>query len=176
MVEQVDAGDEPVELAVLLDDRDMILGEDRQKIGNRRFRRYGMEAAYHRGTHLLREFLRAGCHGEQQVGFIDDADELAMLEHRQLRYLIELHATIDDQETIVGRDGDGTAIIVAPGDQILEIAFARPDRKSTRLNSSHMSISYAVFCLKKKKKTDDAGIMLLGCRRDTHLFFSEIIS
>src|SRR5690242_21093344 len=29
---------------------------------------------------------------------------------------------------------------------------ARRDRKSTRLNSSHMSISYAVFCLKKKKK------------------------
>src|SRR6267143_5522468 len=29
----------------------------------------------------------------------------------------------------------------------------RPDRKSTRLNSSHSSISYAVFCLKKKKKT-----------------------
>src|SRR2546426_12035290 len=29
----------------------------------------------------------------------------------------------------------------------------RPDRKSTRLNSSHLVISYAVFCLKKKKKT-----------------------
>src|SRR5690242_20989160 len=29
---------------------------------------------------------------------------------------------------------------------------SRGDRKSTRLNSSHMSISYAVFCLKKKKK------------------------
>src|SRR5438270_3709474 len=28
------------------------------------------------------------------------------------------------------------------------------DRKSTRLNSSHSQISYAVFCLKKKKKTD----------------------
>src|SRR5207249_12199098 len=28
------------------------------------------------------------------------------------------------------------------------------DRKSTRLNSSHVSISYAVFCLKKKKKTN----------------------
>src|SRR5437868_10736186 len=28
----------------------------------------------------------------------------------------------------------------------------RIDRKSTRLNSSHVSISYAVFCLKKKKK------------------------
>src|SRR4051812_49930241 len=31
---------------------------------------------------------------------------------------------------------------------------ARRDRKSTRLNSSHMSISYAVFCLKKKKNTN----------------------
>src|SRR3712207_9004844 len=29
--------------------------------------------------------------------------------------------------------------------------LARPDRKSTRLNSSHANISYAVFCLKKKK-------------------------
>src|SRR2546426_6808404 len=29
---------------------------------------------------------------------------------------------------------------------------AQPDRKSTRLNSSHLVISYAVFCLKKKKK------------------------
>src|SRR5215211_3286353 len=31
----------------------------------------------------------------------------------------------------------------------------RPDRKSTRLNSSHTVISYAVFCLKKKKKKTD---------------------
>src|SRR5690242_20753075 len=30
--------------------------------------------------------------------------------------------------------------------------MSRRDRKSTRLNSSHMSISYAVFCLKKKKQ------------------------
>src|SRR6202041_3341400 len=40
----------------------------------------------------------------------------------------------------------------ADGD-IHEIAL---DRKSTRLNSSHMSISYAVFCLKKKQ--DDCGV------------------
>src|ERR1035438_8779712 len=37
----------------------------------------------------------------------------------------------------------------------------RSDRKSTRLNSSHLGISYAVFCLKKKNKTNahrtDAG-------------------
>src|SRR3989442_8730631 len=30
---------------------------------------------------------------------------------------------------------------------------ARPDRKSTRLNSSHVRISYAVFCFKKKTRT-----------------------
>src|SRR4051812_49578147 len=32
------------------------------------------------------------------------------------------------------------------------------DRKSTRLNSSHMSISYAVFCLKKKKSINEAAL------------------
>src|SRR5256885_6267821 len=39
--------------------------------------------------------------------------------------------------------------------QVLEMAQDFPadkDRKSTRLNSSHLVISYAVFCLKKKKK------------------------
>src|SRR5437764_9679456 len=34
------------------------------------------------------------------------------------------------------------------------------DRKSTRLNSSHRCISYAVFCLKKKKKKNDITILL----------------
>src|SRR5688572_32411281 len=34
-----------------------------------------------------------------------------------------------------------------------DVAQGKRDRKSTRLNSSHSQISYAVFCLKKKKKT-----------------------
>src|SRR5262245_60641507 len=33
------------------------------------------------------------------------------------------------------------------------VSYPHPDRKSTRLNSSHLGISYAVFCLKKKKET-----------------------
>src|SRR2546430_4048047 len=44
-----------------------------------------------------------------------------------------------------------------PFEWFLEFAFVRrnhTDRKSTRLNSSHSQISYAVFCLKKKKNTD----------------------
>src|SRR5690625_5594722 len=32
------------------------------------------------------------------------------------------------------------------------------DRKSTRLNSSHVAISYAVFCLKKKKRRDNGAV------------------
>src|SRR5437773_6576338 len=35
---------------------------------------------------------------------------------------------------------------------------ASADRKSTRLNSSHITISYAVFCLKKKKKKDQTEL------------------
>src|SRR5438876_2279432 len=47
-----------------------------------------------------------------------------------------------------------TDIRQLPFDHLLRIPRHRPtqDRKSTRLNSSHPSISYAVFCLKKKKK------------------------
>src|SRR2546430_13173654 len=37
--------------------------------------------------------------------------------------------------------------------------FGLGDRKSTRLNSSHSQISYAVFCLKKKKMTDSKAKM-----------------
>src|SRR5947209_10149764 len=36
----------------------------------------------------------------------------------------------------------------------------QPDRKSTRLNSSHANISYAVFCLKKKKKKKTTKLAL----------------
>src|SRR2546430_10157976 len=36
----------------------------------------------------------------------------------------------------------------------LPVPVGETDRKSTRLNSSHSQISYAVFCLKKKKKSD----------------------
>src|SRR2546430_5429607 len=50
--------------------------------------------------------------------------------------------------------------VVVPRSHIAELLgdrlrpwLRRPDRKSTRLNSSHSQISYAVFCLKKKNKS-----------------------
>src|SRR5687768_18308275 len=61
---------------------------------------------------------------------------------------------VDERQTIDGADGtdawntaDATAQLFEEGRR----AFGRRDRKSTRLNSSHGYISYAVFCLKKKK-------------------------
>src|SRR5438552_6844412 len=57
--------------------------------------------------------------------------------------LVAAHGEVDvDGE----RDVERHALLEKPFDEI------RQDRKSTRLNSSHQIISYAVFCLKKKKK------------------------
>src|SRR3712207_7541380 len=49
-----------------------------------------------------------------------------------------------------GRDGSRAQGRPAAGER---------DRKSTRLNSSHANISYAVFCLKKKKNTKKAALL-----------------
>src|SRR5690606_40581527 len=54
--------------------------------------------------------------------------------------------------SVVGDSPDTTDIVIRgmPGEYTLIMLDGR-DRKSTRLNSSHVKISYAVFCLKKKK-------------------------
>src|SRR5262245_30574829 len=44
-------------------------------------------------------------------------------------------------------------------DELKQAFLATVDRKSTRLNSSHLGISYAVFCLKKKKKNEQKSMM-----------------
>src|SRR5207253_11210007 len=72
-------------------------------------------------------------------------------------------AGLRQHRAALGRDGralpDARGRVGAPGDERSGRALVRPgadqirlqDRKSTRLNSSHVAISYAVFCLKKKK-------------------------
>src|SRR5215475_16137448 len=49
--------------------------------------------------------------------------------------------------------GPEMCVVAATDVTVLDLV-ATGDRKSTRLNSSHVKISYAVFCLKKKKKTN----------------------
>src|SRR5947209_16196107 len=75
-------------------------------------------------------------------------------------YTLSLH----DALPILGPGADAQV----PGDRGFPAAlpgkgFERRDRKSTRLNSSHANISYAVFCLKKKKNKEEP------CGTTTHL-------
>src|SRR3712207_9021339 len=48
------------------------------------------------------------------------------------------------------------------------------DRKSTRLNSSHANISYAVFCLKKKRIRHPVGLLLPRTQCRPHLFTVDL--
>src|SRR5437870_7946207 len=49
-------------------------------------------------------------------------------------------------------DLDRFGIVFRPSPRQSDVMIVAGDRKSTRLNSSHVAISYAVFCLKKKNK------------------------
>src|SRR5258705_257615 len=68
-------------------------------------------------------------------------------------YTLSLHDALpisrDHRKSGRQQGGRGFADVRSRGKGIR--TSAKPDRKSTRLNSSHLGISYAVFCLKKKK-------------------------
>src|SRR5437870_6446244 len=61
-------------------------------------------------------------------------------------------------------------------DETLRREGKSSDRKSTRLNSSHVAISYAVFCLKKKKIINDSAESPLGValRDPNHAYCQDI--
>src|SRR5699024_11498838 len=68
-------------------------------------------------------------------------------------YLIALLGLESINETLESLDLKGhEAIYPLVGSVLVPYKVQEKDRKSTRLNSSHVSISYAVFCLKKKTK------------------------
>src|SRR2546430_8263584 len=75
------------------------------------------------------------------VPFIGEA-ELAL-------QTIELHVT--DNQVGLARSPISNDGALYAGNDGLDVRFVE-DRKSTRLNSSHSQISYAVFCLKKKRR------------------------
>src|SRR5207248_7780156 len=84
---------------------------------------------------------------------------------------VERHRPGDEQHVgVAGRGHEACAesldIVQGVGERV-DLELAAVDRKSTRLNSSHGTISYAVFCLKKNTlwhytRSGDAGVTLLG--------------
>src|SRR2546426_8807863 len=79
-------------------------------------------------TTLFRSRLRGGERAQDQKNHCTQGDEYELLFHiHPPNFLLEAARPISPSRS--------------------------PDRKSTRLNSSHLVISYAVFCLKKKNKT-----------------------
>src|SRR5256885_9453131 len=73
-------------------------------------------------------------------------------------YTLSLHDALPILRFVAGPSGVGPS----PDSRVFFRVFAAEDRKSTRLNSSHLVISYAVFCLKKKK--DRPSLTTLTCR------------
>src|SRR3712207_8470567 len=72
------------------------------------------------------------------------------------RHRAEARPAAGGEHDHVGAAGDlagGGGGVVARGVHEDEAVLSHRDRKSTRLNSSHTNISYAVFCLKKKTTT-----------------------
>src|SRR3712207_7462782 len=70
---------------------------------------------------------------------------------------VELEADQDGEVGQAGHEVPGAVERVDDPAVALVPLLAELDRKSTRLNSSHANISYAVFCLKKKKTTSSAS-------------------
>src|SRR5258705_10251712 len=71
-----------------------------------------------------------------------------------------------------------TSSIIVEGNRRIEAETIRTyfhvrDRKSTRLNSSHLGISYAVFCLKKKKKYKHNNYLYENYNKDEVLIIEE---
>src|SRR5690625_6673413 len=69
-------------------------------------------------------------------------------------YTLSLHDALPISWTVPASTAMSMSWLATTPGNLLVI----PDRKSTRLNSSHVAISYAVFCLKKKKFKDQTDV------------------
>src|SRR3712207_7311575 len=71
-------------------------------------------------------------------------------------YQLPAEARVGDAIQLAGGlTADAALGLVNQAEKLWDGVHLQVDRKSTRLNSSHANISYAVFCLKKKKKPDE---------------------
>src|SRR5258705_1678154 len=102
----------------------------------------------------VRDFEAILVYDVSRWGRFQDADEGAYYEHLCSRAGIPVHYCEEqfDNDGSIGSTLLKNVKRVMAGEYSRELSvkgFAGQDRKSTRLNSSHLGISYAVFCLKK---------------------------
>src|SRR5258707_10835952 len=80
-----------------------------------------------------------------------------------VRHVDLKNGTIDQQESANEELKAANEEVMSMNEQLEQRLADKTDRKSTRLNSSHANISYAVFCLKKKKnETRTASLVPSG--------------
>src|SRR5256886_12134900 len=103
-----------------------------------------------RGERLSAQLFAAALEAEDCPAAYVDATEVVRTDATFGRASAELGATVRTARRALGPVLARGMVPVVPG--FLGAAPDGQDRKSTRLNSSHSQISYAVFCLKKKKK------------------------
>ena len=82
----------------------------------------GLHVTGHRFPYRQRKALTVALDVANQIPFVDDADDAAVFQHRQLRDVVEAHTREDGRQGIVRRGGDGCSFVVAQSDKIAEIA------------------------------------------------------
>src|SRR5438876_2422943 len=106
-----------------------------------------------RRDHPGREFLTGKSFQDLRFGqirIVEDHREHLRMTFRQQRACNATGTASRERDLLTQRNLRKAHEQLFFGVALQKITLARRDRKSTRLNSSHPSISYAVFCLKKK--------------------------
>src|SRR5699024_12052125 len=88
----------------------------------------------------------------EMIEFFDRDDSFYIERKKYLKDLVLIpmvYVDLEDYNAATQKDKEKLEKNIEKAQRALD---KDPDRKSTRLNSSHVSISYAVFCLKKKKR------------------------
>src|SRR2546427_4778731 len=98
---------------------------------------------------LPKEIEKARAHGDLR----ENSEYKAALERQQFAQARVHHLRLRLSKLSDVREQDIPRDRVGFGSRVTEADAVPRDRKSTRLNSSHSQISYAVFCLKKKKSS-----------------------